>query len=106
MIKGTRDIRIIPINMPLKKFEAPGKKVIVWVEPPPDKVGHLMMPDGSKRGVSTPIGRVITVGPDVTAVKEGDRILLYDNTLATEIRYDGDILHAIEVESIVGILPK
>lgn len=114
-----KDIRLIPLNVPIKKFEATGRKVIVWVEPPPDKVGHLMMPDGSKKGISTPVGRVIAVGPGVPRylngkedpdgeplVREGDRILLYDNTIALEIRHDGDILHALDPESIIGRLPR
>jgi len=100
------DIRIIPMNVPIKKFEAPGKKIVVWVEPPPDKHGQLHMPDGSKSKMATPIARIVALGPEVSSqFKEGQRILLYDNTLATEIRYDGDTLHAIEENSIVGILP-
>lgn len=112
-------VNIIPLNVPPKTFEAPGKKIIVWVEPPPERHGQMILPDNSRSKLSTPIARVIAVGPGVErydtgpdrdtprfVVEEGDRILLYDTTPATEIRHDGQVLHAIEEVSIVGILPK
>lgn len=101
-----QDIRVVPMNVPVKKFEANGKKIVVWPEPPPDKYGEIIMPDGSKAKMSTPIARVIAVGSKVEGIAEGDRILLYDMHPATEIRYDRDVLYAIEAESIVGILPR
>ncbi len=90
-----------------KKFTPIGERVVLQViEIPETTQGGLILPEQSRETWTTPIAQVIAVGPNVKQLKEGDKVLVYAETIARKVRYDNDSLLVVFEGDVVGVIDK
>lgn len=99
----------------VKRYRPPLNVIVVDLVQDPlpigDVSGKIILPDTVDRAnthkrYSSPICRVVAVGPDVKHVQEGDFILIPIAIArqAVAINYDGDELYIINETNVAGII--
>lgn len=99
--------KIFSQPIPEKKFSVLGDVVAVQVMKFQNITdGGLHLPDSlNQESWVTPVGRVVAVGKDVKEVKEGDVVLIGQDTPTRPVRYMGQELHLTMECNILGIVP-
>lgn len=106
MIKVSKK-KVMAQPTPAKKYRVLGDVVAVKVFAFKDITdGGIILPDTAKDDAAwaTPVAVVVAVGPEVADVKEGDRVLIAQNTPAIKIRYDEQELLLVHAKEIAGVL--
>ncbi len=90
-----------------KKFTPIDRNIVVDIIQGPNRTfGGIIIPDTAIDKWTTPICRVIAVGPEVKYVKEGDVILVTTKIESATIKYDEDETYIIAEQHVYGIIDK
>lgn len=99
----------VPRPIVTKRFSLPGKLMSMqWVRGPESlHRGSIKLPDGmdlkqSNMPYSTPILRVVAVGPEVEFYKPGDLVFIADGVGYQRVWYWGDELVVLHQDGLLG----
>lgn len=91
-------------TIPEKLFRPIGKCVALHVFRVEETEGGLVLPDGAGESYRTPVAQVVAIGPEVSQVKEGDKVLVHGSLPTARVCHKGWEYCIVEEKHILGIL--
>lgn len=90
--------------LPQDRYQPIGCLVAFYDYKAKETPGGIVLPDGCRGTIETPVGKVVAVGPECKQVKPGDEVLIHPGQLVHNCLYKGEVTRLIREEHIYGIL--